>query len=80
MSSAPYHSPTCVTAGVFMIQNDLIWGTLSSIRRDTAISRRSAWPVGPGRWSMAVRSGCHDRGMKASNPFVSSCSSRSFMR
>ena len=77
-SFAPKCSATWASGVEIMIQYALMFGMLSSIRRETASILRSSWPVvnAQPRRSKTVFSGWNGSGMKARKPPVSSCSSR----
>ena len=76
MSFAPKCSATWASGVEIMIQYALMFGMLSSIRRETACILRSSCPVvnDQPRRSKTVFSGWNGSGMKARKPPVSSCS------
>src|SRR4051794_22933287 len=75
-SSAPNHKASCAVSTPVAIQNALMCGTLSSISRATACTRRVSIALGAGSLRIWLLSGWKASGMKACSPPVSSCSAR----
>jgi hypothetical protein len=79
-SSAPKRSAVCAVAIPIATQYALMCGMLSSISREIASVRRLSIAVGSGSLRRLLFSLWNASGMKHWKPFVSSWSSRSFMR